>query len=589
MTTRSPVRPDKGRGRKGKDQIEETWAAPLSPEVEHYLETRGYVLPENVQPLWRTPEPRDEPGAWFDMDRVDRAIKALSMLRHTQGKWAGRPLRPDVWQIAYIVAPVFGWVYEDSNGETVRIIRSAWIEVPRKNGKTTISAGLGLVLAFGDGEPGAQVYAAAGSRDQAMNAYRPAKLIAEGSPEFRAAGIKPMQKEIVRESDQSFMKAVASVGDLLQGTNPNAYIVDELHIHKSPDVIDALESGTGARSQPLGLIITTADGGGDLTVYADRRKNIEQIAKGITQSPTEYGVVFAARRDDDPFAEETWARANPGYPVSPTREFMEAEAKKAANSPANLSRFQRLNLNIRTKQETRYIRLADWDANAGAIRDENDFAGQPCYGGLDLASVSDLSSVCYLFPQGDGTFVALWRFWTPEDNVAKIDETTNGAASRWVADGWLETTPGNVTDYDYIETAIVEDAKVFDIRSIGFDPYNSQQLVNNLGDGHGIPMVKVRQGFLTLSAPMKECQRVILRGAKAKKPYLRHGGNPVMRWMTDNLAVEIDAAENVKPDKKPGHSSGNKIDGWSALVTAMSECIRDGGDQALGGAGITIA
>lgn len=559
-------------------EVEETYAAPLSPEVEWYLAERGYVVPEHVAPLWRTPEPRDVPGAYFDPELVDKAIAALAMLVHTQGALAGQPLMPDPWQVAYIIAPVFGWVKVNDAGRVVRIIRSAWVEVPRKNGKTTISAGLGLVLAFGDGESGAQVYAAAGSRDQAENAYKPAKLIASSSPAFRAAGIKAEVKHIIRTSDLSFMKAVASVGDLLQGTNPNGYIVDELHVHKSPDVIDALESGVGARDQPLGLIITTADGGGDLTVYADRRENIEQLCRGATTSETEYGVIFGARKSDDPFAEATWKRANPGYPIAPTADFMRTEAEKAKNSPANLSRFLRLNLNVRTKQETRFITLTSWDANAGVITDEAEFEGMTCYAGLDLASVSDLSAVCYLFPTGGGRFAALWRFWTPEDNIASLDKRTNGAASRWVADGWLDTTPGNVTDYDYIESQIVEDSETFDIRSFGYDPYGATQLVNTLGEAYGLPMTKTRQGFLTLSQPFKECQRLLLRGEYDEdgEPYLMHGGNPVMRWMTDNLAAEFDAAGNVKPSKKTGMSNGRKIDGWSALVTAMSEAMAEG-------------
>ena len=907
-------------------------AAPLSPEVEWYLESRGIKLPPHVAPLWRTPEPRDNPGAWFDAERVDKALKAMEQLRHTQGKWAGTPLRPDPWQVAYIFAPIFGWVHKDSSGETVRIIRSAWIEVPRKNGKgvtidemiltadgwkqfgnlvvgdrvhaedgslvrvtyvspehhldcyrvtfsdgrsvvcdsdhlwtvwdryghdpelwardkkkgawvtidtpelfenhrcgsrrdtrysvsadrvvhrpdvdlpidpyvfgywlgdgnsrdsrftvddadypsflrqieragyvagesrrngpksvrvnvsvaeirkgskdslitrlrglgvlenkhvpdlfllagddqrlellrglmdsdgcamrtktprcefssmsetladavlflarslgwkatkrtgrakidgrdcgtkyritwtafsdrspfalarktailgdrptiaprsmtatiskvervdsvptrcievdhpshqflvgrglvpthnTTIAAGIGLILAFGDGEPGAQVYAAAASKDQAQQAYRPAKLLAEGTPSFKRAGIKAGVKQIMRARDQSFMMAIASVGDLIQGTNPNGAIVDELHVHKSADVIDALESGTGARSQPLVIIITTADGGDDLTVYATRRKEIEDLCKGTISSASKYGVVFGARKDDDPFAEETWAKANPGYPISPTREFMQTEAENAKNSPLQLTRFQRLNLNIRTKTESKFITMDVWDRNAGEISDEREFLGAECYGGIDLASVSDLSAVSWLFPQDDGTFAALWRIWTPEANLERLDKLTNGAASLWVEDGWLETTPGNVTDYDYIETQIVRDVEAFDVMTIGYDPYNANQLVTRLRDKHGVQMVKVRQGFLSLSQPLKQTQRLLLKGT-SEEPYLRHGDNPVMRWMTDNLAVEVDAAGNVKPSKKEGMHNGHKIDGWSALVNAMSEAIASG-------------
>lgn len=555
-------------------EIEETFAADLSPEVLWYLEDRGYVLPEHVEPLWRTPEPREVEGAYFDTARVDKAITALSALRHTQGDLAGQPLIPDVWQVAFIIAPVFGWVHVNSKGVVARIIRSAWIEVPRKNGKTTLAAAIALLLAFGDGEPGAQVYAAAASKRQAMLAYTPAKLIAGSTPAFKRSGIRALGEQIVRRRDNSYMMAVASIGDLLQGTNPSGYIVDELHVHKSSDVIDALESGTGARTQPLGLIITTADDGGAHTVYADRRDEIQKLCSGTFENPTKYAVIFGARLTDDPYSEETWARANPGYPVSPTKESMESEALAAKSSPANLTRFQRLNLNVRTKQDTKFITMASWNRNAGIVSEE-ELEGWTCYSGLDLGSVSDLSAACHLFPHPDGTFSAIWRIWTPEENLPALDKATNGAASRWVKDGWLQTTPGNVTDYDYIETQLVADSERFDIRGFGYDPWSATQLVTTMADTHGLNMVKVRQGFYSLSQPLKECQRLLLKGT-AQVPHLRHGANPVMKWMTDNLAVEFDPAGNVKPTKTDKGKRSRKIDGWSALVTAMAECIRDG-------------
>lgn len=543
-------------------------AADLSPEVEWYLAERGYKLKAWQRPLWRSPEPRNVKGAYFDPDRVDKVIASLKRMRHTQGKWAGHPLAPDAWQVAFVIAPIFGWVTADVSGRVLRIIRNAWIEVPRKNGKTTLSAGVGLYLAFADGEPGAQMIAAAGSKDQAMNAFRPAYLIAKNSPDFKKAGIRSLKREIVRPADQSFMMPVASVGDLLQGSNPNGFLADEMHVHKDMGVIDALESGTGARDQPLGFIITTADDGGQLTPYAQRRKHVEQLCRGAVKSPSEYAVVFAAPKDADPFKESTWRAANPGYGVSPTKAFMQAEAAKAKSSPLNLSRFLRLNLNVRTKQESKYIDLAAWDRNAGLV-DESQLAGRMCHGGLDLASVSDLSALCLLFPSDSG-YQAIWRFWTPEDNVPALDKRTNDAASEWVKQGWLKTTPGNVQDYDYIRAQVARDAERFRIMSIGFDPFNASQITNDL-IGDGINMVKVRQGFLTLSSPTKQLQRLVLQGT-ARKPMLSHGGNPVMRWCVDNLGVEMDAAENVKPSKK---NSGDKIDGVAALVNALSEAMNE--------------
>lgn len=502
----------------------------------------------------------------FNPARVDKVLDALERMRHTQGKWAGHALTPDAWQVAYIIAPVFGWVHAATG---LRVFRNAWVEVPRKNGKTTLASGLGLYLAFGDGEHGAQVLAAAGSKDQALNAFRPAYLIAQNTPAFKAAGIVALKSQVVRERDQSFIKAVASIGDLLQGTNPSGFIADELHVHKSLDVIDALESGTGARDQPLGIIITTADAGGQLTPYAQRRAHVESLCRGAIKSPTEYAVVWGAPEGADPHSIVTWRLANPGFGVSPTEAFMRSESDKAKTSPVQLARFLRLNLNVRTRQETKYLDLAAWDRNAG-VAGELSLKGRACYGGLDLASVSDLTALCLLFPKPGGGYQALWRYWVPEDTLPALDKRTAGNASRWVDDGWLTLTPGNVTDYEYVKAQLELDAEAFDIKTIGFDPYNATQLTTDLANA-GMSMTKVRQGFLTLSRPTKELQRLILAG-KRSKPMLEHGGNPVTRWCVDNLAVEVDAAENVKPSKR---KAGDKIDGVAALVNALAEALAE--------------
>ena len=563
--TRSVARPQPARKRPPRNA--KAYSAELSPEVRWYLGRKGIKLKPEQAPLWRTPEPTAA-DATFSPSRVDKVLDALGRMRHTQGKWAGHPLTPDAWQVAYIIAPLFGWIHAASG---LRVFRSAWVEVPRKNGKTTIAAGLGLYLAFGDGEAGAQVIAAAGSKDQARNAFRPAYLIAQNTPAFQAAGIAALKTQVLRERDQSFFMPVAAVGDLLQGTNPNGYIADEMHVHKSLDVIDALESGTGARDQPLGIIITTADDGGQLTPYAQRRAHVEKLCRGSIKSPTEYAVVWGAPDGADPFSIVTWRLANPGFGVSPTEAFMRAEAAKAKASPVTKARFLRLNLNVRTKQETRYIELAAWDRNAGQAGPLA-LKGRTCYGGLDLASVSDLTALCLLFPHDDDEgFAALWRYWTPEANLPKLDDRTNGNASVWASDGWLTLTPGDVTDYAFVRAQLQADAEAFDIESVGFDPYNASQLTTELAQD-GLNMVKVRQGFLTLSSPTKQLQRLILAG-KRSKPLLEHGGNPVTRWCVDNLAVEQDAAGNVKPSKA---KAGDKIDGFAALVNSMSEALAAG-------------
>lgn len=545
----------------------------LSPEVAWYLVSRHIPLPENP-PNIKTPEPRAVRGAAFDAERVDRVLAVFHELRHTKGRLAGHPLDPDPWQIAYIVAPVFGWVHKDEDGFWVRIINTLYVEVPRKNGKSTLAGGLALYLTCSDNEAGAEVIAAATTKDQAGFVFAPIKKLAETAPALRGK-VKALGTRINHPRSGSYFAVVSSVGEAQHGANLHGAIIDELHIHKTPELVETIESGTGSRSQPLVITITTADEGKPNTIYARRRGRIEQLAKRVFSDPSTFGVVFAADLKDDPFLESTWQKANPGYPISPTRRYLSNVALEAAQSPAELAKFQRLHLGLRTKQKTRFLLLRDWDRNAGVAISRAAMANQEAWGGIDLASVSDLTSLCWLFPHdvvlGDRVvtgYRALWHNWAPEAALEDLDKRTANAASLWVKQGHLVLTPGDVTDYDFIKDQVLRDMDLYDVQSVGFDPYNATQLTNDLSAA-GAPMVKVRQGFITLSPPTKECQRLLKIGRR-DAPMIQHGGNPVVRWAIDNLAVTFDAAGNVKPDKE---HAGDKIDPFSALATAMSEAL----------------
>jgi phage terminase large subunit-like protein len=544
----------------------------LSPEVAWYLLDRGIALPDQHQvPVWKTPEPRELDGAVFDPDRVDRVLAAFERLRHTQGKWAGKPLTPANWQVAYVLAPVFGWVRpDDGAGSMVRVIRSAHVDVPRKNGKTTIAGGLGMYLTAADGEQGAQVLAVAASKEQAGFCFNPVKMIAEKSPDL-APYVKTLASKIVHPASGSYFQSVASVGDLLHGANVHGAVIDELHVHKTRDVVDAVETGTGARSQPLIVAITTADEGKPGTIYAEKREYVEKLARGVFVDFTFYGVVWAAAESErdlterglSPFSEEAQRQANPGYGVSPTAAFLKAEADKAQQSPASLARYMRLHLGIRTKQATRFIKLADWDASAGVI-DEAALAGLPCHGGLDMGSVSDLTALCWIFPDRPAdTYTALWRFWVPENALEDLDRRTAGSARAWVRDRWLMTTPGAVFDPSAVNDQLDEDAQKFSVQTVGYDRWGANDVTRKAGEA-GMTMVAIGQGFAALSAPLKEMLRLTLVGR------LKHGGNPVARWMVDNLAVAMDRHGNVKPDKA---AAADKIDGVAAAVNALKECM----------------
>lgn len=544
----------------------------LSPEVAWYLAERGIPLPDCV-PLIKTPEPRDVPGAAFDPERVDRVLRAFGQLRHTQGQWAGQPLTPDPWQVAYILAPVFGWVrWDDDADQYVRIIRELFVDVPRKNGKSTLAGGIAIYLTCADGEPSAQVITAATTKEQAGFVFEPVKRLAEYAPALKRH-VKAMKDVILHPRSGSYFKPISSIAGAQHGANIHGAIVDELHEHKSPELVETIETGTGSRRQPLVVIITTADAGKPETIYGRKRSRIEQLARGVFTAPSVYGVVFAAPKDADPFAEATWRAANPGYGISPTRSYMQARADEAKQSPADLAKFLRLHLGVRTKQKTKFLTLESWRAN-GALVDEAKLAGREAYGGLDLGAVSDLNALCWLFPDdGDGSLDLVLRFWTPEDNLDALDKRTAGAATRWVREGWLRTTSGNVTDYDAIGDQIRADLDAFEVKSLGFDRWSSTSLTNDLS-GERAPMVGVGQGFKTMSPALKAVQRLLLSGERAVReggrPVLRHDGNPVMLWMIDNLAVAMDAAGNVKPDKA---NAGDKIDGVSALCDAMSEVL----------------
>jgi phage terminase large subunit-like protein len=505
----------------------------------------------------------------FDPARVDKVIAVFTALRHVAGKWAGKPLKPDPWQIAYILAPVFGWVRYDKDSDSyVRIIRDLYVDVPRKNGKSTLAAGIAIYMACADGEHGAQVVTAATSEKQAGFVFNPIKTLAEKAPSLRRH-VQAYTKKVVHPKSGSYIEVVSSVADAQHGANIHCSIVDELHVHKTADLVTTIETGRGSRTQPLSVIITTADSGKPDTIYDRKRRYIDRLAKRTIKDESSYGVVWAIDETDDPHLEANWKRANPGYGISPTRTYMVNKSKNAQNSPAELADFLRLHLGVRTKQQTRYIDMTAWDANGGLLV-ESDLKGRVAYGGLDLANVSDLTALSLIFPRTDGGYDALWRFWLPSEALDLLNQRTAGSAAVWVREGWLHLTPGNVTDYEFIKEQIRQDRTDYRIKSIGFDRWNASQLSVDL-QNEGIEMIRVGQGFASTSAPMKELQRLILRGKSDKAPMLNHGGNPVMRWMTDNLAVTTDPAGNVKPDKA---KAADKIDGWSALVNAMSEAIK---------------
>ena len=539
----------------------------LSPEVAHYLTTRSIPLPD-CPPAWKTPEPGEVlTSARFDPERVDKVLAAFTRLRHTQGRHAGKPLKPDPWQVAYIIAPAFGWVrYDDDAGRWVRVITELYVDVPRKNGKTTLCGGLALYMTGGDGEAGAQVLAAATTKDQAGFTFAPVKGLVDASPDLRK-NFKAYAKKITHPRSGSYFTVVASVAEALHGANLHAAVVDELHVHKDGALLEAIETGTGSRDQPMVAIITTADDGAQATPYDIKRRRIEQLADRVLKLPHVYGVIWAAPENADPFTEETWKVANPGYGISPTKSFLARQAAKAKDDPAELASFSRLHLGIRSDLDVKYIPLDVWDRNAGLV-DVAALAGREAFGGLDLASTSDLTALCWTFPDDAGGFDVLWHHWVPERAFRQLCKKTSNNARAWRDAGWLTVTDGDVTDYNFIRAQIDRDMDTYDVGSIAYDRWNSSQLVVELTNDH-VPMESMGQGFVSMSAPTKGLLHTLLTGS-AEDPKYRHGGNPLVRWQIDNLRVQLDPAGNVKPAKD---RSLEKIDGLVAGIMSLDRAI----------------
>lgn len=515
------------------------------------------------------------PGAWFDVDRARKALRALGAFKHTKGRWAGVSMRLgeglDPWQIVWVLAPVFGWVYHDAEIDSVvRVIRSAWIEVPRKNGKSTFASGISGVLLLADGEAGAEVYNAAGSTLQAGRVFDDAKRMLLTSPAARKR-VEPL-KEVVRvPATGGILRVLSRVAETAHGLNVSGGIIDEVHtLRLRRALVEAIETGTGAREQPLIIFITTADEAEEGTIYDEKHNYTRNVANGIVADAGHYGVIWAAEKDDDPFSEATMAKANPGAGKSPTWAYLRREAAKAQSTPTYFPTYCRLSLNLRMREQMRWLDLVKYDACDLAV-DRAKLAGRRAWGGLDLSAVSDFTawSVWVQSNRPGAELDLLTRFWLPEERVEDLERKLLVPLRKWAADGWIELTEGDVIDYGAVKSAIVGDCKHLDMQRISYDRMFAGQMVQELDEEmRGVEVVPVAQTYAGLSPACKELERLI--GAKA----VRFGANPVLRWMASMVEVRNDGADNIRPVKPDRKASISRIDGIQAAVTGLDGIIR---------------
>jgi len=512
----------------------------------------------------------EDRGLWFDETAAKTAIAFFSLLKHSKGEWAGRPVILEPWQ-QFIVWNVFGWKREDGT----RRFRTAILEVARKNGKTTMAAGVGLYLLVADDEPGAEIYSAATKRDQARLSHGEATRMAKASPPIKRM-VRIFKDNIHIPDTASKFEPLGADADTMDGLNVHGALVDEIHAHKTRDTWDLLETATGSRRQPLMFGISTS-GFDRQSLFFSQHEYTEKVLSGIVEDDSWFGLIYTIdrRRDSDPEGvvdddwedERNWIKANPNLGVCKKWDDMRRKARRAKEMPAALNAFLRLELDVWTQAETKWINLDHWRA-CGHTVDELGLRGRTCYGGLDLSSNTDVSALVLVFPPAvpEDAYVVLCRFWIPEESMHERVRRDRVPYDAWVRQGFITATPGNVIDYDYILHQIGEDAETFDLVELAFDRWGATKIQTDLMEMGGPDfLVQFGQGFASMSGPMKELEKLIL-GHK-----LAHGGNPVLTWMADNLVAREDPAGNIKPDKE---KSIERIDGMVALIMALDRALR---------------
>jgi len=500
----------------------------------------------------------------FDVARAEHAVNFINCLKHTKGRWRGVPFELLPWQDR-IIRDIYGTVKE--NG--YRQYNTAYVEIPKKNGKSELAAAVALYMTCGDGEWGAEVYGCASDRQQASIVFDVAVDMVDQCPALKKR-IKPVMsvKRLVYKPTNSFYQVLSAEAYTKHGLNVHAVIFDELHAQPNRELFDVMTKGSGdARTQPLFFLITTA-GNDRHSVCFEQHQKAEDIICGRKIDPIFYPVIYGAADEGDWSSEKIWYQANPSLGHTIDIEKVRNAYLSAKDNPAEENIFRQLRLNQWVKQFTRWMQMEKWD-NCSFTVDEAELIGRECYGGLDLSSSTDITAFVLVFPPRNDVekYIILPYFWIPEENMNLRVRRDHVPYDVWEKQGKLKTTEGNVIHYGFIENFIEELGTKFNIKEIAFDRWGAVQMVQNL-EGMGFTVVPFGQGFKDMSPPSKRLMELTL------EKRLAHGGHPVLRWMMDNIFIKQDPAGNIKPDKE---KSTEKIDGAVATIMALDRSIRNGG------------
>jgi phage terminase large subunit-like protein len=495
----------------------------------------------------------------FDEEEAGEWCEFAEELPHIKGPLAGQNIRLEGWQ-CFILTTVFGW-RKRSTG--TRRFRRVYIEVPRGNAKSTLSSGVGLKAAFADGEGGAEVYSAATTRDQARIVFKDAQAMARRRPELcRELGVEVLAHDIVQSSTASKFTALASDSNSLDGLNIHFAAVDELHAHKTREVYDVLETGTGKRPQSMLWSITTA-GSDRAGICYELRTYTTKVLSGVIEDESHFGIIYTIDDGDDWTDETSWRKANPNWGVSVQPDVVAQLAAKAMQMPAAQANFKTKHLDVWVNADQAWMDMRAWDRCADADLTLEQFAGETCYVGLDLASKTDIAARVVVFPKvidGQAHYYLFGRYFLPEQ---AIDDGRNSQYRGWATQDLVTVTPGDVLDFQAVEDDVLAISSAHQVAEVAYDPWQATQLAQRL-QANGATTVEFRNTVGNFSAPMKELD------ALARSGRLHHNGDPVLTWMVSNVVCHTDAKENIYPRKERPE---NKIDGVIAAITALGRAM----------------
>lgn len=504
---------------------------------------------------------------FYDQNAASRPVRFIELLKHSKGEWAGQNLRLEGWQ-HFATCCLFGWKRKDNKR---RRYRKAYIQVARKNGKTTWAAGIGNYCFLADGEAGAECYTAATKREQATLAHKEAELQIRGNEDL-AMLVQIYKLNLSIPTTGAKFVPLSSDSKTQDGLNPHFALIDEYHAHPTDELLEVLKTGMGARAQPLLLTITTAGFDVSSPCHLEYEYCCD-VLEGIKTDDQFFGIVYTLDQGDDWADPAVWIKANPNLGVSVYPDFLRSQVDEALKSPQKQNHVKVKNLNMWTQAETRWMTDESWMA-CGDWYDDSELAGRECYGALDLSTSLDITALVFDFPPvADGEpHKTITRFYMPAENVMEKERKDKVPYSAWINDKLITATPGNVIDYDYIEHDIMEIRSKYQILEIAFDPWNSSAIVNHLTEA-GLTMVPIRQQFSGMASFTKQFERSVLGHQ------LAHRGHPILRWMMSCCEIKSDRQGNIMPMKPERQKSGKRIDGIVAWIMAHGRSLLNEGDS----------